>query len=374
MIPSIPRTPPHFSVNRVRIVDLPGLPIDAEVRGQRADDLLSSRAITRYARAQAAALRLPAPYAQDTLETRLELPRFVDGCLSSAQRPVRAAAQAIGRRLGRNLGHILLTLHRGDGVNRAARPDWTAGEWERWAKVKRVWLGGGLVSGGMGKLIVHHARAFLAEVGYAGKPQVALTAYPGALTLLGAGRYLPATARHALCLDFGHTLVKRACLGFRDGTLTQLHRYEPLMTDLDWLGAQRVPNPTTGRQVLDFVAGAIAETLAACLADGRDPGADLMLSVAAYVRDGRLLGNGLYANLSRLSDDARPLLAQAVKARSGRVVQIHLIHDGTAACAVHAGEPGAAVIIVGTALGIGFPPADARGLRPVAPRLRIIQK
>ncbi len=53
MIPSIPTLSPHVSVNRVQIVDLPGLPMDAEVRGQNAYHLVSNHAITRYARERA---------------------------------------------------------------------------------------------------------------------------------------------------------------------------------------------------------------------------------------------------------------------------------------------------------------------------------
>jgi hypothetical protein len=367
----IPITPSHVSVNRVHIVDLPGLPIDDAVRDRQAYELLSSRAVIRYARERAEALHLPAAYAQDGVQTRLELPRFVDACLSGSDERIRTAAQAIGRRLGRNLGHVLLALHRGDAINRAARPDWMDRDWERWAGIKQVWLGGGMVSGRLGEWIVTHARIFLAQAGYAGRLQVALTRYPAVATLLGAGRYLPATTCHALCLDFGHTCVKRAGLVFENGTLTRLHCYAPLLTGLDWLSAPCDPNPGTGRWVLDFMAGAVARTLDESRADGLSPGADLMLCVAAYVRDGRLLGNGLYANLSTLSDDARLLLAGTIGARTGRPVRVHLIHDGTAACAVHAGEPHTAVILVGTALGIGFPPPDAHRLRPLAATLNL---
>lgn len=362
----IPATPPHVSLNRVQIVDLPGLPIDGQVCGQRAGHLLSSRAIIRYARERAEALRLPAAYAGDTLQTRLELPRFVDACLNSPHEPARTAAQAIGRRLGRNLGHILLALHRGDAVNRAARSDWTAQDWERWARMERVWLGGGLMRGQPGELIVSHARAFLVEVGYEGRPQVARALHPGAVTLPGAGRYLPATTRHALCLDFGHTLVKRACLGFENGTLVRLYRYASLAAELDWINAPGDLNPVTGRRVLEWIADAVAQTWDESRADGLVPDPDVMLGVAAYVRDGRLLGQGLYANLSTLADDARPLLAEAVRVRIGRAVRVHLIHDGTAAGAVYAGAPHTAVILVGTALGIGFPPPDTCDLRPLA--------
>lgn len=362
----IPTTPPHASVNRVQIVDLPGLSIDEAVRGRRAHDLLSSRAIIRYAREMAEALDLPSAFAQDTLYTRRELPRFVDGCLNSPDEKRRAAAQAIGRRLGRNLGHILVTLHRGDAVNRAARQDWTDDDWARWALIERVWLGGGMMSGQLGASIVEQAHAFLAESGYADQITLAASPHAGALPLLGAGRYLPAAADHALCLDFGHTLVKRACLSLTKGSLVRWHPYASLATGLDWLNAPNAPNPATGRWVLDFIADAVAQTLDQCLADGHIPGADVMLSVAAYVEGGRLLGNGLYANLSTLADDARPLLAAAMSARTGRETSVHLIHDGTAACAVHAGEPNTAVLLVGTALGIGFPPVDADGLRPLS--------
>jgi hypothetical protein len=370
----IPHTPPHFSVNRVRIVDLPGRPIDDAVRGQRAVDLLSSWAVVRYARARATALRLPDTFAQDTLHTRLTLPRWVDACLDSPHPTVRAAAQAIGRRLGRNLGHILLALRRGDPVNRAARPDWGAQEWAMWAGVRHVWLGGGLMSDQLGEQIVTHARATLAELGDGQGPHVACTPHPTLATLLGAACYLPAGTRHALCMDFGHTRVKRAGVDLADGTLVRLRRHDSLLTDLEWLGQGRAPNPDTGRQVLAFIADAVSQTWAACRADGQPPERDVMLSVAAYVQGGRLLGNGLYANLSTLADDVRPLLAQAIAARvpdGAAEVQVHLIHDGTAACAVHAGVPHAAVILVGTALGIGFPPSETRGLRPLADTLAV---
>ncbi len=121
-----------------------------------------------------------------------------------------------------------------------------------------------------------------------------------------------------------------------------------------------------------MMTAAIAQTLDEALAGGITPDADLMLSVAAYVQGGRLLGSGLYANLNALSDDARPLLAEAVHAQTGRALRAHLIHDGTAACALYAGAPNAAVIVVGTALGIGFPPATDFDLRPLVPALNML--
>jgi hypothetical protein len=366
MTASIPTLSPHNSINRVQIVDLPGLPIDPEVRGQRAGDLLGNRVVARYARERAEALKLPAAFAQDDLQARLELPLFVDDCLRSPDQTARAAAQAIGRRLGRNLGHILLTLQRGDAVNRAARPDWKIQDWERWAKIQRVWLGGGLMSGRLGELIVEQARAFLIEVGYQERPQAALTPYPEDVTLLGAGRYLPPTSHHALCLDFGHTSVKRACLVFEDGTLARLQRYTSLSNQAG-LDMPRSLSAVIGRWLLNFMANAVAQTWDQCLNDGLTPGSDVMLCLACYTQGGRMLGRGLYFNLGALGDDARLPLAEAIETRIGRPVRVHLIHDGSAASAVHAGEAHAAVIPVGTGLGIGFPPLSTHDLRPLAP-------
>ncbi len=365
----IPFSPPHLSVNRVRIIDLPGIPIDNQVRGRQAYELLSNRAIARYARERAVALRLPAAYWQDTVQTRVGLGRFVADCLQSSHAPARAAAQEIGRRLGRNLGHILLTLARGDPINRDARPDWTAADWEHWGTIERIWLGGGLMEGQLGNLVLHHARVFLIESGHAGQIRVDLSPHRGDIALLGAARYLPALARHQLCLDLGQTLVKRACLSFESGILVALDRYPPLAVDWDQLGVPNYPDPTRGQRVLDFVVGAITQTLADCVAEGFSPGEDVMLSVAAYVQGGRLLGNGIYAQMNALAEDLGSLLANSVRSRVGKTVRVHFIHDGTAAAAFHAGERNTAVIMVGTALGIGFSPGDAANLRPLGPAI-----
>ena len=362
----IPFTPPHVSVNRVRIVDLPGIAVDPQVCGRKAYELLSSRAIASYARERAAELALPAAYLHDTVQTRVDLPRYVADCLDSPRPPVRAAARAIGRCLGRNLGYILLTLRRGDAVNRDARFDWTSADWDRWRSIEKIWLGGGLMSGQLGGLILHHADQFLIEFGYAGRIRVALSPHRGEIALLGAARYLPSCAQHALCMDLGQTLVKRACLQLAGGTLAGINRYSPLAVDWDRLGVPGQPDPGRGEQVLDFVAGAIAQTWDQCAAEGISPGKDVMLSVAAYVQNGRLLGNGVYAQMHALAEDIRPSLAELVKARTGVTLRMHFIHDGTAAAALYAGERNAAVIIVGTALGIGFPPVETTDLRPLA--------
>ena len=73
----------------------------------------------------------------------------------------------------------------------------------------------------------------------------------------------------------------------------------------------------------------------------------------------RLLGRGLYATMSLLAPDVRLLLARDIFDRSGARCRVGMIHDGTAAAAAFAGEPNAAIIALGSALGVGFPPERA---------------
>ncbi len=361
--PAIPHASPTVSVNRVRLVDLPGFPVDAGVRGQQAYHLLSTLAVTRYAQAQAAALELPAQLRDappDSPEVRRELPRYVDACLSSPDPAVQAAAESIARRLGRNLGYILLTLHRGDAVNRAARADWTDAEWAHWATVRQVWLGGGVLSGDLGARTVAAARALLAEAGLGETLQVALSPYPRDMALVGAARYLPPDVSTALCCDFGHTSVKCGVVQLTDGNITALTPLATRHTPWNW---QNRPDAAVGIEpafVRDYIAATLAE--AATEADIRLE--EVMLSIAAYVRGGELIGNGVYTPLRALGPDARPLLAEAVAVRAGARPNISLIHDGTAAAALHAGSAHSAVLSVGTAIGIGFPPEEA-GLRQI---------
>lgn len=356
---SIPSTPPNASINRVTIVDLPGLPIDVEVRKQKAYHLLSAFALIALARRYATALKLPEAYLQDSEETRRELPEFVDRCLGSLDVVARDAAQSIARRLGRNLGYILLTLQRGDAPNRAARQDWTGLEWQNWSRIRTVYVGGGIMQGELGRLIVFYARELLSELGYGEFLSVERAAFAAGMSLVGSARYLPPYAQHALGFDFGQTFVKRACFTIGGGdSLVEMALFPPLPVSWDWQNDPAAGEGIDPQHVLEFVAGSIAQTLSLCEERGLSVAPDTMVCIAAYVREGLLLGNGLYARMRLLAEDARPLIAAAIQKQVKREVRIHLIHDGTAAAALYAGIPDSAVLVIGTAIGVGFPPVQ----------------
>ena len=75
------------------------------------------------------------------------------------------------------------------------------------------------------------------------------------------------------------------------------------------------------------------------------------------------LDRGAYTSLHRLAPDLRAWFKAQIGARigeaTGRPVEIEFLHDcDVAACAL-AGRPNAAVLMLGSALGVGFvPPAE----------------
>ena len=81
---------------------------------------------------------------------------------------------------------------------------------------------------------------------------------------------------------------------------------------------------------------------------------------------------GGYAEPHILSDHLDIWLSHQVSQRLGQAMTVHLVHDGTAAAKACAEVPHAAVITLGTAIGVGFA-AGAIGLRPIADHFRVSQ-
>jgi hypothetical protein len=359
---AIPFTSPHVSLNRAVVADLAEIPVDDEVPGRTGFELLSVAAMTRLARLRAAEMSLPKAFYQDGRKTRAELPHFIASRLSSADPTARGAADDMVRRMGRNLGHLLLALHRGDASNRVARADWTDTDWDRWARVRRVWLAGGLTSGVLGDAILRHARDWLFEVGCGDAIDLRISPHRGATSLVGAARYLPHAPGYYLALDFGQTSAKRGLVGVSGSAVSEL----TLLAAVPSAAERPVfldPDPVcSGRRQKAFIVDAICPTLIAAEERGVELRPDIMLCLAAYVDGGRVIGPSDYNALMELTSDVRTLLGDALAERTGKAYRIRLVHDGTAAAAVFAGQPDAAVIALGSALGVGFPPARADDL------------
>ena len=360
---------PSASLNRVRIVELPGVAVEPEILGRTAYELLSARVLADLVRGRAQSLGLGD--VRDA-EPIVLLPQF-DRCFGAADERVRQSAERVAGVFGQRLAYLILALRHGDATNRPARPDWDEAYWAHWAAVTKIYLAGGVASGHLGTRLVEHATQTLAQAGMT-DCAVRLAPWPGVLPLVGAARTAPPRSRAAIVFDFGHSLVKRAHAQCQDGTLTGLSRL-PSLPSL-WADPldHAEPTPEHVRSLGDFMASVMADTWRAVGALGRPGGPTLVASVASYMRDGQPLPRqgGRYAALSTLSDNLARWLSDRVSERLGHCVEVFLLHDGTAAARALAGEAHAAVITLGTALGVGFVPA-AGAVHPTAGEFSVLE-
>jgi hypothetical protein len=347
---------PTWSLNRVQIVDLPGLRIPAGVRGKTAYELASATALTQLFREHATQLKLDPSLSDSGLRLAF------DGCLVSDDPVLRSEAGKIARTYGRDLGYVILALKRGDDANRTARPEWGKAHWDRWAETEQVWLGGGLVSGNLGPHIARHANQVMRE-GKVYDCVVNVSPYGALLPLVGAARHAPRGTEAAVVLDFGSTTVKRAWVTLAGDQILNIN---PLLS-------QPAPDSVRGQatrakadRLIDNMVSIFARTWRRAAKEGLSLSGTVPICLAAYVRDGHpmVAHAGGYYQVSFVTDNLQAELGRRVSKQLGMPLSVKLLHDGSAAAAAYAGQQRAAVIVMGTALGIGFPGNDA-DLRPL---------
>lgn len=334
---------PDASINRAIISDDSASDLPSYVRGRRAYDLVSTQALDHLLDAHRDDLSLPPGSI-----THAHRQQFWERLQAQSEPAVQIAG-----RLGEHLGSLLLTLRRGDASSRVARPEWDDSYWAHWAQISHIILGGGLALPPLGPLMATAAMQLLQAQGYAFTIQTARQ--PLLLPLLGAARH---THADTCVFDFGGTQVKRALARYEAGQLVQLE-------DLGSLAhADALPQDPQQRvrALFEEMVTLITETLA----EHNTSGAAIPISIASYIDQGHpmhAIDSGYYV-LHRLPAPLAVMLSERVGKR------VVLLHDGTAAAAAYAGLPHAAVIQIGTALGVGFPPPSAAGLAPLSPDLR----
>jgi hypothetical protein len=267
------------------------------------------------------------------------------------------------------MGYVLLTLRRGDAINRAARSEWDDSYWHHWGRIEQVRLGGGLVSGQLAPVIREHASAVFEEAGVQDFI-IQISPYASILPLVGAARYAPPGCDGALVFDFGSTVIKRAQAVYRYDELVELHCLTSRPTNWTEIRGTSSDPVQQATRFFDHLVSVIIDTKRSV---GPLPLSPILASVAAYVKDGHpmLTQGGAYYQLPLIADNLQAAIARRLGAQSGDTASVSLIHDGTAAAATYAGTKHAAVVTMGTALGVGFPP-QANRVRPMNADLAVL--
>jgi len=345
-VPGVPR-PPRFdpqrlrseaTLNGTRLADLDGAE-PAHV-GHQAGALLSLAALAHLAAAEQI--------------TPAAAPAQVPPQLARLLAAGDVRATAVVRRYAQPLAHLIATLTRGPQADRPEQHAWRTAYLEHWAHIEQVWLGGG-VAAALGRPLAAAVADHLATL-LRPAPAVRLAPQAANLALLGAARSRPQPRGQRLVFDFGQTAAKRAVADYDGRQLARLRllpsRAAPRSTPTA---------PLSPAAIVAFVADVLAETLAMVRPVRLDP--HCTISIACYTRDGRPLDRrGTYAPLGRL-----PLgvISAAVAERTGQPLRLRFVHDGTAAARALAGQRPAALIVLGTYLGVGFPP-PAEQVLPLA--------
>ena len=219
----------------------------------------------------------------------------------------------------------------------------TTGPWRRaylrhWSRVSHVWLAGGLAAR-LGCPFLDALRAELTRLH--SSCAVDIAPHPQVAALVGLARtpYRARTSGQVAVLDFGHSSIKRGIATIDNGRLARLAVLPAL----------------SAPAVAELAPQAVLE----CVADlftwsSRDLDAHVSISLASYMHGGRPADS--HSVYSSLAAPARAQLHTALRVRTGRPLQLRFVHDGTAAARALPIPARGAVIVLGTALAVGFPP------------------
>lgn len=128
-------------------------------------------------------------------------------------------AIALADKLGIALAMLAATLTLAPAEARSARAEWPAAHWESWRLVRRIVLGGGVLSGALGRQMYSSAQAWCMRL----NPEVELVLAPKPRLLMLHGLARGFYQGTAVVMDAGHTAIKRGIAEVQQGEVIALH-------------------------------------------------------------------------------------------------------------------------------------------------------
>jgi hypothetical protein len=273
---------------------------------------------------------------------------------------MRIAIKDIPRTYGKRLGYLLASILLSPGGLTDPLDPWEEAYLHYWREqVETLVLGGGLANGLLGQMLCQTISETIEKCGITNlKVQVA--GYPSYLPLIGAARSLPLkwggkSVAIAVVADFGGTQAKRGLVTYAaDGSLQCLEVFP----------SRSVANLNASGKTKELAAAMVvmlADSLRV-IPEGLPLIPQILVSLAAYIQDGKPLNleRGGYYALNKLSGNISAWFSEQVSLVSGRVIQVEFLHDCDAAAVALAGREKTAVLMLGSALGVGFVPQEER--------------
>lgn len=353
----------NTSLNRLRVIDIPDITVDPEVKGKRGLKLMSADNLIESIKKESTYLDLDVGNIPD-----VELPVYLNKALASENLKVRLTAENIARRLGRNLAFILLTLKRGDEVNKNARSDWEDKHWDYWKQVENIIFVGGLCNSNLGQRLKYYIDKLFDEA-ETPKYKIKFAENPSLIPMLGAARHSPENCSKLLVFDFGQTLIKRGLASFEDNKLKDILQLASLESKHveERIFKNKSEEKKEAKRLKNYIIKTISESYKEVESKYCKPCSTISVSIANDLIDGQFFGGG-YGKLGLLSNSLQQEITEAVSSQIDRKIEISFIHDGTAAADAYAETDNSVLLSFGTAIGVGFP-IQKDGLRAVSESL-----
>ena len=257
---------------------------------------------------------------------------------------------ALTNRLSEGLAILLSSLIEGSSRSRQLN-HLSDADWEFWAGCKHVILDGGMVKGPAANAFLDHLRACLADRGVSVKAD-RTRPIDGirTMSLLGCAVPEPAYYNTIYVFDFGNSKIKSGrCL--RIGKKLRLEELPGVLHKDFW---NMKDDPETARMLHET----ICETIVNTLDYYEDFGPEYRIGMCFannYLRH-QVSNRGSYRSLRLLGDDYRSLLQKSLESQTGKRVSLSLYNDAEAVANLYQKwAPDAAVITLGTHLGIAYP-------------------
>lgn len=334
---------PLASLNRRAVSLLAG--IKTEYVGKTGAELLTKRALIELVETYRAALGLEGIHPE-------QYALHVNALLEQVDTPGYPAAAGVAQEYGKRLGYLLASLFLAPTELTSPLDAWEAQYLRYWQEtVRSIWLGGGHASGKFGAVACQAAKRTLEQLGL-GARTVQVTLEPGFLPLIGAARVNFSSAQTAVVADFGSSRAKRGVALYNDqGQLAKLIVFAP--EDITGLISQEDP-----AELAEGMVWLISDTVRRA---GRAAlSTQVIVSVAAYVENGQPLNinRGAYTSLNQLAPDLKAWFSERITHESQRPVRISFAHDADIAARALAGKERAALVMLGSGMGVGFVPPD----------------
>ncbi|MFI3283918.1 MAG: hypothetical protein R3Y57_02425 [Erysipelotrichaceae bacterium] len=175
---------------------------------------------------------------------------------------------------------------------------------------------------------------------------VSVADYPSNSSIIGIAKLMSLETKEGFVFDFGHTNIKRGVVN-NECNETKIHILTPIKScHTDW---HIDDSYKLDRYLLDLVVSTVNENRTS------STDINIYISIANYVENGQLIRRGGFGKLASIHPNYQIYLEEVLSRMLLKKVNIKLFHDTTSATfAMPSMNGNAAVISLGTSLGIGF--------------------